>query len=352
MIDYFKSLKIIDLSSVLAGPSVGMFFAELGAQVTKIEHPIHGDVTRHWKLPAENPEAADSAYFASINYGKTIRSLDLKDKNHLKTLHSIIEDADVVISNYKDSSLKKFRLDYDQLIKINPQIILAQLSSYNEEGKAAYDVIMQAETGYLSMSGTEKEYCKMPVALIDVVAAHQLKEAILVGIIRRIKENKGSYFKLSLYDAAVTSLVNQASNYLNVGHLPTRMGTQHPNIAPYGDLFVSKDKLKFVLAVVTDIQFKRLISFVAQKETDGPNFRTNQERLDHRTDLINYLQKAFDGYTMIELEDGFNDLNIPYGRVLALNEVLDKKENQKLILETTHQSKYRIIKSLAFKLIK
>lgn len=353
MDQFFKSLKVIDLSSVLAGPSVAMFFAELGAEVIKIENPkTGGDVTRHWKLAKEASDKADSAYFASINYGKEIINLDLTLAQHLSKLHSLIASADILITNYKDSSLTKFKLDYENLTKLNPLLIFAQLTSYNKEGKAAYDVIMQAETGYLSMTGTQDSYTKMPVALIDVIAAHQLKEAILIGIIRKLKERKGSFFKVSLYDSAVTSLVNQASNYLNVGHLPKRMGTQHPNIAPYGDLFESADKVKFVLAIVNDHQFSALANLLNLASEKIQAYETNQARLEKRNELVELLQQSFATFKIEDLELAFVKHKIPFGRLYTIDEVLNNEDNKELILAPSKALNYQVVKSIAFKLIK
>ncbi len=114
--DIFKDLKIVEFASVLAGPAVGMFFAELGAKVIKIENKVtRGDVTRTWKLENEDPSASISSYYSAINYGKESIQLDLRDPNDRKIAEDIIVDSDILISNFKSSSAEKMGLSYEQL---------------------------------------------------------------------------------------------------------------------------------------------------------------------------------------------------------------------------------------------
>jgi len=129
----FKNLKVVELSSVLAGPLCGSFFAELGAQVLKIENKTtQGDVTRQWKLSNENNSASLGSYYAAANFGKTILLLDLNNPQDKKKLTDEITNADVVISNYKPSTAKKYQLNYEHIKQLNPTIIFAQLNGFEE----------------------------------------------------------------------------------------------------------------------------------------------------------------------------------------------------------------------------
>ena len=130
----FNQLRVLDLSSVLAGPSVAMFFAELGATVTKIENPrIGGDASRKWKLPMEDPASRVSAYFASINYLKTYRWLDLGDNATRPELESLISASDIVITNFKKGDEEKFNLAMTDLQAINPRIIHGKIKGYDSQ---------------------------------------------------------------------------------------------------------------------------------------------------------------------------------------------------------------------------
>ena len=209
-----SELKVIDISTVLAGPSVGMFLAELGANVIKIEHPIQKDVTRTWKSASEDKESI-SSYFSSINFKKKYLTLDLINKKDYDQFISLIEGADILISNFKRQDYHKFNITQDVLDAINPKLIHGRITGYGTDSdRVAYDLILQAETGFMSLNGTpDSGPVKMPVALIDVLAAHQLKEGILLALYERLKYGKGKLVSVSLYQAAVSSLVNQASSY-------------------------------------------------------------------------------------------------------------------------------------------
>ncbi|NND33963.1 MAG: CoA transferase, partial [Saprospiraceae bacterium] len=227
--DFFKGLKVIELASVLAGPAVGMFFAELGAEVIKVENKLTGgDITRKWKLPNEDPSGAYSGYYCCVNWGKKTVLKNLKDPGEQQSVVQLIQSADIVISNFKVSSAKRFGMDFESVRPINPTIIYAQLHAFGpEEERPAYDIVLQAEAGFLHMCGEKGgNPVKMPVALIDLIAAHQLKEAILIALIKRLRTGEGSYVETSLFESAIASLANQATNWLMAGHLPQRMGTK------------------------------------------------------------------------------------------------------------------------------
>ena len=259
--NFFKDLKVVELAGVLAGPSVGLFFAELGAEVVKIENKkTGGDVTRSWKLPEEDKNSNTSAYFLSVNFLKKHLFLDLGKENDYKKCIAQIKNADVVIVNYKKGDDIKLKLNYVRLKKINPKLIYACINGFSDtDERVAYDLILQAESGFMSVNGTpESGPLKMPVALIDLIAAHLVKEAILLALLKRAKTKKGSAISVSLFDAAVSSLVNQATNWLIAKHLPQRTGSLHPNISPYGEIFQTKDNHSVTFAIGSDGQFKKL----------------------------------------------------------------------------------------------
>ena len=257
----FSDLTIVELSSVLAGPAVGSFFSELGAQVIKVENKKNGgDVTRQWRQPDETAEGP-SAYYASVNWNKKTLFLDLGDPGDKQQVDRLIRDADIVITNFKKGDDKKFGLAYEDLKRLNPSIIHGHISGFGAESdRLAYDLILQAETGFMSMNGQpESPPTKMPLALIDVLAAHQLKEGILCALLKQ-KENPGQPFNIevSLYESAIASLINQATNWLMNHNIPQRMGSRHPNIAPYGEIFTTSDERSVTLAIGSNRQYRDL----------------------------------------------------------------------------------------------
>ena len=352
----FKDLIVVEFASVLAGPAVGMFFAELGAQVIKIENARQqGDVTRSWKLKGENAKEKISSYYASINWGKTSLQLDLTQKEGLQTAKKWIARADVLISNFKQGSAEKLGLAYHQLKTEFPGLIYAQLEAFgvHAPNRLAYDVILQAEAGYISMTGTSLEQpAKLPIALIDVLAAHQLKEGILVAMIQKMKTGNGALVRASLFDAAIASLVNQASGHLMTGHLPVPMGTQHPNIAPYGDIFWSKDELPLILAIGSQGQFEKLLEVLNLSQlSDDPRFVTNQVRLQNRKALVDLLQEKIGSLERSAFLSNCHQKGIPAAAIKNLQEVFQDPQMKRLILSEMREGLQTLaVRSVVFEM--
>ena len=304
----WQSLKVVELASVLAGPLVGTFFSELGAQVLKIENKTSGgDVTRTWRVPNEDAKKTISAYYAAANYRKKSIFLDLKNGDDYEQAMKLIASADIVIQNFKKGDAEKLGLEAKSLREKYPNLIVACITGFGEEDdRMAFDVVLQAETGFMAMNGSaESGPIKMPVALIDVLAAHHLKEAILIALLERSHTRKGKIVHVSLYDAALASLANQASAYLMEGHIPKPMGTLHPSIAPYGDMFETLDGKLFVLAVGSDKQFRLLCNILNIREEELIHFSNNPLRIQNRTALQNMLADRCKQFLANDLEKVF-----------------------------------------------
>ncbi|MDG1330694.1 MAG: CoA transferase [Crocinitomicaceae bacterium] len=333
-----EGIRVIDASTVLAGPSVATFFAELGADVVKIEHPKHPDVTRNWKLPSESKDSPLSAYFSSINYRKAYASLNLKDEKDLEVFFEYISSADILITNFKHGDAEKFGIEDEKLLAQNPQLIIGKINGYGaEDDRVAYDLILQAESGFMSMNGTpESGPVKMPVAMIDVMAAHHLKEGILLALYERKKTGKGKSMSVSLYDAAVSSLVNQASNYLMADHIPQRIGSLHPNIAPYGELFQTSDNATITFAIGSNDHFQKLCTELGAEEliTDK-RFSENQSRVVNREELHKKLIPLVAKRTADSVLTALQKVNVPAGKIKDLKDVFSSDKAQSLVREET-----------------
>lgn len=332
----FHTLKIIDLSTVLAGPSVGSFFAELGAQVIKVENSVYPDITRSWKLPNEDKNSTVSAYFSSINYKKSYQRLNLKEENQRKKLFEMLKDADLILMNFKLGDQEKLKISDAQLHSINPQLIIGKINGFGATSdRVAYDLILQAESGIMSMNGTpESGPVKMPIALIDVLAAHHLKEGLLIELFAK-KGNlnyKGKSISVSLYDAAVSSLVNQASNYLMNNHVPQRIGSLHPNIAPYGELFTTSDQRTITFAIGSNRHFEQLCEYLKLvKLSTDERYSTVQNRVTNRVELFKVLNTKIKEHSADEILDYMHAHYVPCGEVKDLAAVFKSEKAQKLV---------------------
>ncbi len=327
------------MASVLAGPAAGTFFAELGAEVIKVENKrTHGDVTRGWRVSGED-ESGTSAYYASVNFGKKILMVDLTDESDLKKLMVLVKEADLIISNYLPRVAKKFKLDYGSIKSQNANVIFLDLKGYENQERPAYDVVLQAETGWISMTGTDSDHpAKLPVALIDVLAGHQLKEAALLALLHRERTGEGSYSICSLEASSLAALANQASNYLMAGKVAKPIGTAHPNIAPYGDWFETKDGVRFVLAIGSEKHFAQLTEILNLSDlTADARFNTNSARVQNRLALNEILKRAIVRFDFADLSKKMNQKGIPFGEIKKLDAVLDGETARQMKLEENQE---------------
>ena len=332
----FNGLKVVELASVLAGPAVGNFFSELGAEVTKVENKTTGgDVTRQWRQPGEI-EQGPSAYYASVNWNKQSFVLDLTDAEDIEKVKELIRKADIVISNFKKGDDEKFGLTYSHLKELNSSIIYGHISGFGAESdRLAYDLIMQAETGFMSMNGQpDGPPTKMPLALIDVLAAHQLKEGILCALLKQ-KNNTDQPFKIevSLYESAVSSLINQATNWLMNSNIPQRIGSKHPNIAPYGEIFTTRDGRSVTMAIGSDRQFKNLCAVLEiPNVSKQPMYSSNSSRVENREALADLLQEEIQNFMADELLDRCREKFVPAAEIKNVKQVFEEQTAKEMLL--------------------
>jgi crotonobetainyl-CoA:carnitine CoA-transferase CaiB-like acyl-CoA transferase len=338
MSDQLKSLKVLELASVLAGPGVGQFFAELGAEVIKVENAITGgDVTRSWKVVGEQTDDR-SAYFCSVNWGKKSIAIDLTKEQGQTIVQDLAKKSDIVIASYKPGDAEKLRVDYQTLASANPQLIYGQITGYGPQNpKVGYDAIIQAEAGFMFMNGEPGgKSLKMPVALMDVLAGHHLKEGLLLAMLEKVATGKGKLVEVSLIESAVASLSNQATNWLVAGKLPKKAGSAHPNIAPYGDVFMTFDAKELLLAVGNDRQFRDLCAILELSDTARDRrFSTNSARVEYRSELNAVLKRAIEKHQSDYLVEKLNRFKIPGGLIQNLSQVFEMPEVQDMVF-TAH----------------
>lgn len=308
-----------------------MFFAELGAEVLKVENKkTGGDVTRQWRLAGETSQGP-SAYYSAANYLKKTIQSDLTHPEDREKIYAEIKEADFVISNFSENVAQKLKMDYASLTRVNRKLIFLQLDGFLEGSRRAYDVVLQAETGWISMTGSADAPAKLPVALIDVLAGHQLKEGALLALIHRMRSGEGSLVRCNLEQASLAALVNQATNYLMNNAVAQPIATLHPNIAPYGDWFFTAEGKRIVLAVGSDVQFENLNTILGLKLHLMPDFATNSARVENRIKLSEGLENAISKIDLEKLSQKFDASKIPFGVIRELDEVLASPAAEKMI---------------------
>lgn len=347
-------IKVLELANVLAGPSVGVALAELGATVLKVENLLtRGDVTRTWKLPTEDEATDISGYFSCVNWGKKSIALDLCKPEGLEIVYKLASVCDIVLVSYKPGDAQKLKVDYETLRIYNTKIIYAHLTGYGLKNKrAGYDAIIQAESGFTFMNGEPNgQPVKMPVALMDVLAGHQLKEAILLALLVRERTGNGQYIETSLIKSGVAALSNQATNWLVGNSIPKRMGSDHPNIVPYGTIFYTADQKPIVLAIGSDKQFAELCSVLGEPElATDPKFSSNFSRVRNREEITRIVQNLIAKRNRNELLEELENRTIPAGGVFNMQEVFQQPEVQELVMEgtTTSGMKIKGLRTVAF----
>jgi crotonobetainyl-CoA:carnitine CoA-transferase CaiB-like acyl-CoA transferase len=327
---------VIELASVLAGPAVGMFLAELGAEVIKIEHFRQGgDVTRTWKLASEDPDSDRSAYFSAVNWGKKSVGIDLSRAEGRRLVHDLVREADIVLASYKPGDALKLGMDADTLRGLNARLIYADLSAYGpDDPRVGFDAIIQAEAGFTFLNGeADGPPVKMPVALMDLLAAHQLKEGILLALLRRHATGEGMLVRTTLIGAGLASLANQATNWLVAGQVPQRMGSDHPNIVPYGTIFPTRDGKAIVPAVGNDRQFAALCACLGAPElAENPQFARNPDRVRNRADLLARLAGLIAGHDRDPLLEALERAQVPAGALRDMRDVFAREWAQGALL--------------------
>ena len=393
--------KVVELASVLAGPSVGQFLAELGATVIKVENmTTGGDVTRTWRLPSERKAAANAclrtgvssdkssagwndvtsqrdaqtkgnnnlsrasvdgksldlddsvtAYFSACNMGKQSIALDIRNARGLDAVHRLVRDADVVLASYKPGDAEKLGVDYETVSLINPKVVYAQITGYGmEDQRSGYDAVIQAESGFQYMNGYDSP-TKMPVAMMDLLASHQLKEGVLAGLLRReLHGGNGSFVTVSLLGAGVASLANQGTGYLLEGVVPQRLGNDHPTICPYGTIFTCKDGGLVTLAIGNDKQFVGLCEALGAPELAiDERFKTNPARVEHREACKSAIKKRISAISKSELLSRLRHMAIPAGGVNSLDAVFNQPQAQELVFRDTDSGDPVGLRQIAFK---
>jgi crotonobetainyl-CoA:carnitine CoA-transferase CaiB-like acyl-CoA transferase len=318
-------IRVIDLSTVLAGPYCTMVLADLGADVLKIEPP-EGDATRGWGPPwVGDPTAGTrtAAYFLAVNRNKRSLRLDLRTDDGRAVLRRALEDADVLIENFRPGGLARLGFDDATLRAIDPDLIHLAISGYGPDGPAAgrpgYDFVIQAVGGLMSITGEADDQgggpTKVGVAISDVVSGLFATIGILAALLARDSGRAaGQRVDVSLLASTLAILVNQAQNAFVTGRAPGRRGNAHPNIVPY-ETFATADGT-VAIAVGSERQWPRFCAALGLPELAAdPRFATNGDRVEARAVLRPLLAARFATRSSAEWLAALEAAEVPCGPI-------------------------------------
>ena len=328
-------VRVIDLSRVLAGPLATMVLGDLGADIIKVERPGHGDDTRQWGPPFAGE---DAAYFLSLNRNKRSVVVDLKDPEGVAAVRRLTAGADVLIENFRPGLMRELGLGLDELRAANPRLVTCSVTAFGEDAaetadRPGYDIIVQALSGLMSITGEPGgEPTKTGVALLDVITGLYAGIGILAALRERDLTGAGRHVSVSLFDASVAAMVNQAANYLVGGVVPTAMGSQHPNIVPY-QVFHAADR-GFVLAAGNDRLFARTCEVVLRPDwATDERFATNEARVQNRSVLVPLLSGVFASESADVWLTALAEAGVPCSPIRAMDEVFGSPEGAALLQE-------------------
>ncbi len=334
-----ENIRVLDLSRVLAGPYCTMILGDLGAEVIKVEGPGGSDDTRKWGPPFKNEV---SAYYLSANRNKKAITVDLKSAEGVDIIKKLVSESDVIIHNFKTGTMERFGLDYASLEAINPGIVYCSITGFGETGPdrhvPGYDFIIQAMSGLMSITGTDQSGPqKSGVAITDVLTGLYACIGIQAALVERAQSGKGQKIDISLYDSAVSALVNIGSNYLMEGNIPKALGNEHANIVPYQTFRTADGEM--VIAVGNDHQFRALCAVLnVPQYADDKRFLTNPDRVLHREELVPLLQKEFLAKPTAYWYEKCREQNIPAGPIQNLEAVVNDAQLQarNMFIEQEH----------------
>jgi len=343
-----EGIRVLDLSRAMAGPYCTMMLGDLGAEVIKVERPGRGDESRGWGPPfvgqSDDNLAGESAYFLSVNRNKRSITVNLKSSEGQEVIRRLASLCDVLVENFRTGVLKKLGMDYEDMKKLNPNLVYCSISGYGRTGPYAgrpgYDVIIQAEGGMMGITGpVEGPPSRVGVPIVDISTGMFAATSILAALRARDQTKEGQLIDISLFDTQAALLSNVASNYLIGGDDPHRTGNDHPNLAPYG-AFRAQDRW-LVLGVANEPQWETFCAVIDREDLrEDPRFRTNGDRIAHRAELGVILSEVIASRQASDWLDALRDAGLPCGPINDVPAVFEHPQvkPRDLILEVEHPS--------------
>ncbi|MEW8958175.1 MAG: CoA transferase [Moorella sp. (in: firmicutes)] len=332
-----NGITVIDLTRVLAGPFCTMILGDLGADVIKIEAP-EGDEARNFGPFVKG----ESAYFMSINRNKRSMVLNLKDPRGREILKELVRQADVLVENFRPGTTAKLGISYEELYPLNPRLIYASCSGFGQagpyRGRPAYDIIIQAMGGIMSITGQPGgEPTRVGASIGDITAALFTVIGILAALAERERSGRGQYLDISMLDCQVAILENAIVRYSVAGEVPKPIGNRHPSITPFTTVPTREGYI--VIAVGNDNLWRKFCEAVKRPDLiDDPRFKTNPLRTQNWDELYPILCSIFSEYTSGEALAVMEAAGVPCGPLQDVGQVFHDPQirHREMVLPIEH----------------
>jgi len=337
-----EGIKVIDLTHMLAGPYAGMVIADLGAEVVKVEPLGTGEMTRD--LLAKDPNNSFKgfgAYFLTLNRNKKSVTLDLKNLDGLKVFYDLVKKADVVINNFSAGVVTKLKIDFDHLCKINPKIVTCSITGFGETGnhssRPAYDQIVQAYSGGMSITGPDASTpTRAGIPIGDLGSGLFSVIGILSALLSREKTGKGQHLDLSLLDVQISLLTYMATMQTLSGVDPEPIGNAHFVHVPYNS-FTTKDGF-VVIAVITDTFWEELLNIVDIDSLRKEEFKNSPGRLKNQNFIEAELNKKLSTETSQHWINALNSAKVPCAPINSFSQAFSDEQviHRNMLVEVEH----------------
>ncbi len=315
-----SGILVVSIEQAVAAPLCTARLVDAGARVIKIERK-DGDFSRNY----DSSVNGESSYFTWLNQGKESVVLNFRDKQDRKLLLSLLKKADIFIQNLKPGTLNKYKLDSESISKENPEIITCDISGYGEGELEmrykSYDLLVQAESGLIDISGTSNAPGRIGISICDIGAGLTSYAALLEGLIRKYRGFGGSRFKTSLFSVLSEWMTVPLAQYEYGGKEVKAEGLRHPSIAPYG-AFYTEDQQLILIAIQNEREWSVFCKKILKSHVlvCNKNYSTNDLRVENRVNLENIIQKKFSKIDSLSLKKNLTENSIAFG---VVNDIRD-----------------------------
>ena len=320
-----KGIRVLDLTRVLAGPYCAMLLGDMGAEVIKIEEPDRGDDTRGWPPFA----SGESTYFMSVNRNKKSVTLNLKAPEGRELLKRLTKKSDVLLENFRTGTMEKLGLGYATLSRLNPKLVYCAMSGFGESGpeshRGGYDLIVQAESGVMDLTGfADGPPVKVGNSIADLVAGMSGAHGVTLALLVRQRTKRGQKVEIAMLDVMAALLTYQAGMYLNAGRTPARRGNEHPSIVPY-EVFKAADAY-LVIGAANDSLWERCCAALERPElAKESRYATVASRVEHRATLVPRLNEILGARPAADWLKRLGAAGVPAGRIRTVPEVCESE---------------------------
>ena len=338
-------IKVLDLSKVLAGPLCAQYLGDLGAEIIKVEALGQGDETRGWP---PFPAPGLGTVFLSANRNKRSIAINMKSGKGRKLVHQLAKSADVAIESFGTGVAERLGIDAESLHALNDRMVHCSISGFGRTGplknSPGYDVILQAFSGIMSMSGDEGGgYIRSPISPIDQMTGVHAFSGILASLLAREKSGKGATIQVSLFDTALGLLGYNLQTFWERGTQPAKCGSSHESLCPY-QAFEAADG-PIMIGVANDNLWRKFCAVAGLGAiVDDAKFRTNADRVKHRAETLHQVQSVIATRTVAHWDAELNGAGIPCSPINTLAQLLNHPHAKanKLIVQYDHPAAGRL----------